>query len=110
MGATATRADFEAEVLRAEEPVLALFHARWCPFCRTFLSHFRSSPRGEVRRAEVDISDTSDPLWDAYGIEVVPTLLLFHRGEVVGRADGRHLRGLGPGDLQRMIRLARQKR
>ncbi len=102
--------DFEAEVLRAEEPVLALFHARWCPFCTDFLPLFRAAQDADVRLAEVDISDESDPLWDAYGIEIVPTLLLFHAGEVAARADGMYLRGLSREDLERMVRLAREKR
>lgn len=102
--------NFEAEVLQVEGPVLALFLATWCPFCTDFLPLFRAAHDGGVRLAEVDISDESSPLWGAYAIEIVPTLILFHEGGVVGRADGVHMRGLGPEDLERMLELAREKR
>ncbi len=110
MIATAAEPEFEREVLSSEKPALALFYAQWCPFCRAYLPVFRGAESDGVKLVEVDISDESDPLWDVYGIEVVPTLILFHGGGVIGRADGRYLRGLEEADLERMIQIAMEKR
>ncbi|MFQ5837687.1 MAG: thioredoxin family protein [Thermoplasmata archaeon] len=106
----ATWGDFEEEVLKAENPVVALFHASWCSFCRAYLPDFRGSKANGVKLVEVDISSESSPFWDAYGIEITPTLILFHEGKVAGRADGRSLRGLEKGDLERLLQLARENK
>lgn len=98
--------DFEREVLRFPQPVIALFHATWCPFCQAFLPTFRRFDPDGVRTVEVDVSDDDSPFWDAFGIEVVPTLILFHKGKVVARADGRFVRGLREDDLKSLIRRA----
>lgn len=100
---TLATADFEREVLQAEGPVLALFQATWCGYCRWFLPRFRDATSERVRLVEVDLSDDDDPLWDAYAIQVIPTLLLFYQGQVVDRADGEYLRGLEAGELQRLL-------
>jgi thioredoxin-like negative regulator of GroEL len=100
--------DFQEEVLSSDEPVLALFHASWCPFCRAFLPLFRDAKADGVRMVEVDVSDDESPFWEAFGVEVVPTLILFHQGRVVTRADGRFVRGLSEEDLDRLLRMARE--
>lgn len=53
--------------------VAVLFCADWCGYCHRFLPHFRKLPDGIA----VDISDEDHPLWDAYAIRVVPTVVLF---------------------------------
>ncbi len=108
MAATTSGLDFDRDVLNSGVPALALFYAQWCPYCRDYLPTFRGAEAEGVKLVEVDISDESDPLWDVYGIEVVPTLILFHRGSVIGRADGRYLRGLQEADLARMLEVARE--
>ena len=41
-----------------------------------------------------DISEDEDPLWDRFGINVVPTLLVFRGGKIVARKDGALFNGL----------------
>ncbi len=76
-------------MLRSESPLIVLFDASWCPFCREF--------KPVMQRYEGDLpwlvvavmlDDMNDPLWDRYEIEVVPTLAVFERGQIVFRADG----------------------
>ncbi|MCJ2520139.1 MAG: thioredoxin family protein [Candidatus Thermoplasmatota archaeon] len=108
MIASATEDSFKADVLNSQHPVLALFHARWCGFCQAFLPIFRRVKGDDVELVEVDISDEASPLWDTYGLEVVPTLILFRNGTVVDRADGRFMRGLREADLERLLEAARE--
>lgn len=61
-----------------------LFVADWCGYCRRFLPSFKQMQHAYV----VDISDEDDPLWDDYGIQVVPTVLLFEDGKPVKRWAG----------------------
>ncbi len=80
---------FRAQVLEPSEPIVALFWATWCPFCRRFKPEFdRLAARWPWRFASVYLDDESNPLWDEYAVEVVPTLALFRGGKLVDRQDG----------------------
>lgn len=74
--------------------VPVMFMADWCGYCRRFLPHFKQMQHGYV----IDISDESDPLWDTYDIQVVPTVLLFDGNEPVKRWSG----VLGPKDAEQI--------
>jgi len=80
---------FRAQVLESKEPTVALFWATWCPFCRRYKPEFdRVAAQRPWRFASVYLDDESNPLWDDYAVEVVPTLALFRDGKIVDRQDG----------------------
>ena len=56
--------------------VAVLFCADWCGYCHRFLPLFKRVAGAWA----VDISDEDDPLWDRYGIRVVPTVIVFEDG------------------------------
>ena len=75
--------------LKAHKKVVALFYASWCPFCISFLPVFSKNDQedsNEFLRVKVD--DYSNPLWEQYSLEVVPTIIFFERGKVSQRLDG----------------------
>lgn len=74
-------------VLRDGTWVVA-FLADWCPFCQRFRATFDSWDIGHsVRTATADVTDDESPLWDDFGIEVVPALIVFHDGRPVFRLE-----------------------
>lgn len=80
---------FRIEVLESKEPTVALFWATWCPFCRRYKPEFdKLAATRPWRFASVYLDDESNPLWDDYAVEVVPTLALFRGGKLVERQDG----------------------
>lgn len=80
---------FRAQVLESPEPTVALFWATWCPFCRRYKPEFdKLAAQHAWRFASVYLDDESNPLWDDYAVEVVPTLALFRGGKLVDRQDG----------------------
>ncbi len=80
---------FRIEVLESKEPTVALFWATWCPFCRRYKPEFdKLAAKWPWRFASVYLDDESNPLWDDYNVEVVPTLALFRGGKLVDRQDG----------------------
>lgn len=91
--------EFNAAVLETGGPVLTLFFAAWCSFCRTFLPIFQEADTGKAKKVAVEITEETNPLWDTYLIQVVPTLILFAEGSILGRADGVLGKGLSKADL-----------
>lgn len=84
-----TASDFRIQVLESKEPTVALFWATWCPFCRRFKTEFdRLATEKTWRFASVHLEDESNPLWDDYSVDVVPTMALFRDGKLVDREDG----------------------
>ena len=82
--------NFEEEVLKAETPVLVDFWATWCGPCRMLaptVSAIAEKYAGKVKVCKVDI-DENIPLAEKYGIEVIPTLILFKNGEEKARKIG----------------------
>ena len=80
---------FRSEVLESDQPTVTLFWATCCPFCRRYKPEFdRIASSYPWRFAAVYLDDESNPLWDDYSVEVVPTLALFRGGKLVDRQDG----------------------
>jgi thioredoxin 1 len=84
---------------------LVLFHATWCSHCRAFKPVFNeSAPALHGHDVfEVVLDDDDNPLWDKYGIEVVPTVIFFDGGKVAQRLDARRGVGLEAADLKRAL-------
>ncbi|WP_309097806.1 thioredoxin domain-containing protein [Streptomyces sp.] len=80
-----TDADFEAEVIGADRPVLVEFTADWCPPCRQMAPVLRALASEEGDRLKVVQLDVDhNPLTtNAYKVLSMPTFLLFRDGEPV---------------------------
>ncbi|EMF54213.1 trxA2 protein [Streptomyces bottropensis ATCC 25435] len=81
--AEVTDADFEAEVIGAELPVLVEFTADWCPPCRQMgpvLSALAAEEGGRLKVVQLDV-DTSPETTNAYRVMSMPTFMVFKGGE-----------------------------
>ncbi|MER6436082.1 thioredoxin domain-containing protein [Streptomyces sp. NPDC001185] len=80
-----TDADFEAEVIGAELPVLVEFTADWCPPCRQMgpvLSALAAEEEGRLKVVQLDV-DMNPETTNAYRVLSMPTFLVFRAGEPV---------------------------
>lgn len=84
-------AEFEAMVLRADQPVVVDFFATWCGPCRmvTPILEELSGRLSKISFVKVDIDESPD-IAEKYAVAGVPTLVLFKNGDEVDRKVGAH--------------------
>ena len=84
-------AEWDAEVLKSEIPVLVDFWAEWCGPCKLIapvLEEIAEEKAGALKVAKVDVTANRD-LAVKYEVQSIPLLLLFKDGEIVERAVGK---------------------
>ena len=85
-----TDADFAADVITSETPVLGDFWAEWCGPCKAIgpaLEEISEVMGDKVKIAKLNIDENpSTP--QTYNVRGIPTLLIFKNGEVAAEKIG----------------------
>jgi thioredoxin 1 len=85
-----TTDNFQKEVLESAQPILVDFWAEWCNPCRALapiLDDLAGEYDGKVRIGKVNIED-QQALATQFGVQSIPTLLLFNKGQVTEQMVG----------------------
>ena len=85
-----TDTNFETEVLNSAQPVLVDFWAEWCMPCRMLaptIDKIAEAYAGKVKVGKVD-TDANREVAMKYGINAIPTVILFKDGQVAQKFVG----------------------
>ncbi|MFB5189726.1 thioredoxin [Alicyclobacillus fastidiosus] len=76
--------------LEQEKPVVVDFYATWCPPCERLspiLEEIANEYSDDIAIGKLDI-DESPSITERFGVMSAPTILVFHKGQVVNQFVG----------------------
>ena len=85
-----TSENFDKKVINSSVPVLIDFWAEWCGPCKEIspiLDEINNEMHKKIKIVKVNIDDNPN-IPNQYGVQSIPTLLIFKKGEVIGTKVG----------------------
>jgi thioredoxin 1 len=100
-----TDANFEAEVVKSDKPVLLDFWAVWCGPCQMqgpIVEDIATVLAGKAKVGKLDV-DENTQVAQQFGVMSIPTLMIFQGGKVVKQFIGVQNKETLMGELGKLI-------
>ena len=95
MSTAVTMETFEQEVLKSDKPVIVDFWAEWCGPCHAVapvLDRIAEERSDELKLVKINV-DEEQELMIRYGVQSIPTILLFKDGTPAASVIGAQPKG-----------------
>lgn len=97
-----TAANFEAEVLQAQGPVMVDFYADWCGPCKMMaplVERMAEKYAGQIKIGKLNVEEAME-ISDKYNVRNIPTFIFFKDGQPVST----HVGGMSAAELEEKIK------
>jgi thioredoxin 1 len=85
-----TDSNFEADVLKSDQPVLVDFWAEWCMPCKALtptIDELANEFAGKAKVGKLN-TESNNQMPIKYGVQAIPTIIVFKGGQIVKKFVG----------------------
>ena len=79
-----------SELIKSDIPLLVDFYADWCGPCKTMepvIKDIADELHDKLKVIKIN-TDKNQQVSQAYGVQGIPTFILFHKGKILWRESG----------------------
>lgn len=93
------------KLISSEKPIMIDFYADWCGPCKVvgpILKELKAEMGDKIRVIKIDV-DKNQEISGKLGVQSIPTLMIYHKGELIWRTAGVQTKALMKKKLEALL-------